>query len=42
MVTANQKSTTDPHTEKEKQSKYTINNGHRIIREQKRNGTKKT
>ena len=41
MVTANQKSTTDTHTNEKKQSKHNTKDSHQITREEKK-GRKKT
>ena len=41
-VTPNQKSTTDTHTKKKKQSNYNTNNSQQVTREQRRKGRKRT
>ena len=41
MVTTNQKSVIDTHTNKKKQSKQNVKDSHQITREQKRKGRKK-
>ena len=42
MVTTNQKSATDTHIQKKKQSKHNIKDSHQITGKQKRKGRKKT